>query len=143
MLLLDRNKPTTPLSLVVPGLMDYRPIWTAFGVVAFEVMILIHLSFRYRMKIGPKNWRRLHWATYGVFAGATTHGLMSGSDSELPWAMALYATAASSVVGLTAWRVLSARASAAPRRKIVTTPPTTERPSIPPDKTPNLKGRTT
>lgn len=127
MLLLDRNKPTTPLSLVVPGVMAYRPLWTASGVVTFELMILIHLSFRYRTKIGPKNWRRLHWATYAAFVGATTHGLMSGSDSDAPWTMALYTTAAALTVGLTAWRVLSVRAAAASRRSAASVPPSSER----------------
>lgn len=129
MLLLDRNKPTTPLSLVVPGVMPYRPVWTALGVVSFELMILIHLSFRYRTRIGPRNWRRLHWATYAVFAGATTHGLMSGSDSELPWAMALYATAAALVVGLTALRILGARAAPSRRPPASAPPPGERRPA--------------
>ena len=33
-------------------------------------------------------WRRLHWATYLVFALATVHGLAAGTDSSQPWASA-------------------------------------------------------
>jgi hypothetical protein len=42
---------------------------------------LIYVSFSLRKVIGVRNWRRLHWATYGVFALVTVHGLMAGFDS--------------------------------------------------------------
>ncbi len=114
-LLLDANKPAPILSYVVPGLMDYRPLWTGIGVGVAELMIVIHLSFRYRSRIGPRAWRRLHWATYLVFAGATLHGLASGSDSALPWARGMYLAALAAVVGLTTWRALSPRPLPRPR----------------------------
>ena len=34
-----------------------------------------------------RNWRRLHWATYLIFALATLHGLAAGTDSGTPWAL--------------------------------------------------------
>ncbi len=115
-LLLDLNKPAPLVAYVVPGLMDYRPVWTGIGVATAELMIVIHLSFRFRARIGARVWRRLHWATYLVFAGATTHGLASGSDSNLSWAQAMYAGALSLVIGLTAWRATGTRP--APRRSV-------------------------
>jgi len=124
-LVLDANKPASIPSYIVPGLMEYRPVWTGVGVVVAELMIVIHLSFRYRTRIGPRAWRRLHWATYLVFAGATLHGLASGSDSALPWARAMYLGALSAVVGLTAWRALSPRP--APRAR----PPSPVTPTVP------------
>ena len=114
-LLLDANKPTTIVSYVVPGVMEYRPLWTGIGVVAAELMLVIHLSFRYRSRIGARNWRRLHWATFLVFAGATAHGLASGSDSGLAWAQAMYGGALALVIGLTTWRALGP--AAAPRAR--------------------------
>ncbi len=114
-LLLDANRPSTVASYVVPGLMDYRPVWTGTGVIAAELMVVIHLSFRYRSRIGARNWRRLHRATFLVFVGATTHGLASGSDSALPWAQAMYGAAPALVAGLTAWRALGPAAASRPR----------------------------
>lgn len=122
-LALDANKPSSALDYVVPGLMGYRPLWTGIGVGAAELMIVIHLSFRYRSRIGPRVWRRLHWATYLVFAGATTHGLASGTDSALPWAQGMYLGALSVVVGLTVWRALGSRP--VPRPRAPTTAPRT------------------
>jgi len=59
-----------------------------------------------RKRIGVKNWRRLHWATYAIFATATLHGLLAGSDSGQPWALDLYLAAIGLVTGATAWRAL-------------------------------------
>ncbi len=115
-LLLDSTVQISPLALVVPGLVPYRPVWTGIGVVVFELMLLIHLSFRARARIGARNWRRLHWATYLVFVGATAHGLMSGTDSSRPWALAAYLALTGVVVGLTAWRATAPRRGTAAAR---------------------------
>ena len=48
-----------------PGFVPYRPLWVGVGVVAAELMVLVYASFSQRKRIGAKNWRRLHWATYG------------------------------------------------------------------------------
>lgn len=112
-LVLDETINITPLAVVVPGLVPYRTLWSAFGVAALELMALIHVSFRLRKRIGVTNWRRLHYATYLVFAGATIHGLLTGTDSSRLWALGIYAVAMGLVISLTVWRIDSARAKAA------------------------------
>jgi hypothetical protein len=47
-LILDTTVDISPLALVVPGLVPYRPVWTGIGVVAAEIALLVHLSFRVR-----------------------------------------------------------------------------------------------
>ena len=103
-LVLDSTVEVTLPALVVPGLVPYRPLWTGVGVVVAELMLLVHLSFRYRRRIGVQTWRRLHWVTYGIFVGAAAHGLLSGTDSDRPWALAAYVLIIGAVVGLTVWR---------------------------------------
>ena len=115
-LVLDATVHVSPLGLLVPGLVGYRPVWTALGVVAAELMLLVTVSFRLRKRIGTRNWRRLHWLTYGVFAAATVHGLAAGSDSGQPWAVGLYAGAVGAVAAATAWRAL-ARPLPSPERR--------------------------
>ena len=116
-LMQDATIDITPLSLVVPGLVPYRPLWTGIGVVTAELALLVHLSFRVRKRIGSTAWRRLHWLTYAVFAGAVAHGIGSGTDSGTPWALAIYGGAVGAVAGLTGWRATTARRKtrAAPR----------------------------
>lgn len=105
-LLLDRTVPISVADLLVPGIAPYRPLWTGLGVLAAELMVLVYASFSLRSRIGARNWRRLHWATYLVFALATLHGLAAGTDSGTAWALALYGAATGSVLAATAWRVL-------------------------------------
>jgi sulfoxide reductase heme-binding subunit YedZ len=106
-LVLDSTVKIGPSALLVPGLAPYRPVWASFGVVSAELAALIVLSFSLRRKIGAKAWRKLHWATYLVFAAATAHGLGAGTDSAHPWAFASYLAAVGSVVFATAWRALT------------------------------------
>jgi methionine sulfoxide reductase heme-binding subunit len=106
-LVLDATVEISPLALVVPGLAPYRPLPTALGVLAGNFMLLVYASFALRKRIGQRNWRRLHWATYGIFAAATAHGLFAGTDSAAPWAQALYLGAFGTVALATAWRALT------------------------------------
>jgi len=103
-LTLDRTVRMPLAGLLVPGLSPYRPLAVGIGVLAAELMILIYASFSLRRRIGVRNWRRLHYLTFGVFAAATIHGLAAGTDR---WAFGLYAGAVALVASLTAWRVLT------------------------------------
>ncbi len=103
-LVFDASIHVSPLALVIPGLVGYRPAWTASGVVAGDLILLVIASFWVRRRIGIRNWRRLHWTTYAVFALATVHGLFAGTDSRS--LAGLYVGAVFSVVLATAWRAL-------------------------------------
>lgn len=105
-LVLDDAVEIAPTALVVPGLVPYRPLWTALGVLAGELMLLVYASFSLRKRIGNRAWRRLHWLTYVVFALATVHGLAAGSDSHELWALIVYGGAAGAVLAAAAWRAL-------------------------------------
>lgn len=113
-LVLDRTIHITPLDLVVPGTIPYRPVWTGLGVAAAELMLLIYLSFGQRRRIGARTWRRLHWLTYPVFAAMTLHGLLSGTDSTSPWVRLSYAVSIGLVVGGTLFRALQPRPARRP-----------------------------
>jgi predicted ferric reductase len=106
-LVLDRTVRIPITALFVPGLSAYRPAAVAWGVVAAELAALIVASFPLRARIGVRNWRRLHWATYAVFVLATAHGLLAGSDSSQPWAFGLYLGAVGTVAFATAYRALA------------------------------------
>ncbi len=105
-LILDTTVHLTPAALFVPGLSPYRPLATGIGVLAAELMLVVYVSFSLRRRIGARNWRRLHWATYAIFAAATAHGLAAGTDSAQPWAFGLYLSAVALVVAATAWRAV-------------------------------------
>ena len=106
-LVFDRTVHLAPAALLVPGASPYRPLPVGIGVLAAELMVVVYASFALRRRIGTENWRRLHWATYAIFAAATVHGLAAGTDSARPWAFALYLAAIGSVTGAVAWRALA------------------------------------
>lgn len=108
-LVLDTTVEISLAALAVPGLVPYRPAWTALGVVAAWAALVVHLSFSVRKRIGPKNWRRLHWITYAAFLGATAHGIGAGTDTPRPWALALYGGTVTAIAALTGWRATTAR----------------------------------
>lgn len=105
-LVLDQTVRISPLALFVPGLVPYRPLWTALGVLAAELMVLVYVSFSLRRRIGTRAWRRLHWLTYAVFALATLHGLAAGTDGTRTWVLALYGSAVGAVIAAAGWRAL-------------------------------------
>jgi sulfoxide reductase heme-binding subunit YedZ len=105
-LVLDSTVHVSPAALLAPGLVPYRTVWTALGVIAAELMVVVYSSFAVRRFIGGRAWRRLHWLTYAVFALATAHGLAAGTDSGGPWVLAVYGAATGAVLGAVGWRAL-------------------------------------
>jgi hypothetical protein len=106
-LTLDRTVPFSLPELLVPGLAEYRPLWTGLGIAAAELAAVVAASFAVRKRMGTKNWRRLHYASYAVFAAATAHGVAAGSDTGRPWATGLYVGAVAAVAAATAFRALA------------------------------------
>lgn len=106
-LALDGTVRMPPAALLLPGFSPYRPAAVALGVVAGELAALIVLSFSLRRRIGARNWRRLHWTTFLVFAAASAHGLAAGTDSAQPWAFGLYLGAVGATAFAGGWRALT------------------------------------
>jgi sulfoxide reductase heme-binding subunit YedZ len=104
-LVLDSTVQISVAALLLPGLSPYRPLATAAGVLAAELMLVVYASFSLRRRIGTRNWRRLHWATYAIFGAATAHGLLAGTDTS--WNRPLYVAAVGAVISATVWRALA------------------------------------
>lgn len=107
--------------ILVPGRSEWRPLAVAWGIVAFYAMVLVIVSFYMRKRIGQRQWRLLHFLSYGVFLGALVHGLAAGTDSAEPVVLGIYIASAAVVVGLTAIRLAVAFAPV-PERKPRTRP---------------------
>lgn len=105
-LVLDSTVKVSLAALVVPGLVAYRPLGVALGVVGTWLFVAVTASFWLRKRIGTRMWRRLHWLTYALFAVATVHGVTAGTDTAMPWVRGLYLGALGSVAAATAWRAL-------------------------------------
>lgn len=99
-LMLDRFARVTVSSLV--GL-DSRP-GVVVGAVALWLALALPLSFRLKQArwMSQRAWRSLHYFGYAMWGTALVHGVMTGTDSRSPWALATYAGSAAIVAGA-AW----------------------------------------
>jgi sulfoxide reductase heme-binding subunit YedZ len=112
---LDHSVPFSFAQILVPGLAPHAPVAVAFGQVALYLMAAVTASFYLRKRIGQRAWRMFHYVTFLAFAGATAHGIASGSDSNAPWAEAIYLASAAIVLFLLTYRIgvsMAARAEA-------------------------------
>ena len=66
--------------VLVPFGSAYHPLAMALGIVAGYLALAIWLSSRVRKQIGFRMWRRLHYATFLVYAFAGVHTLLIGND---------------------------------------------------------------
>jgi sulfoxide reductase heme-binding subunit YedZ len=105
-LLVDSYLPFSLVSLVVPGAAPYRPLATAIGVVALELLAAVALTNRFRRRLPYRFWRRAHSATFAVWGLALAHGLAAGTDARDAWALAVFATAAAAVAAAAVWRAV-------------------------------------
>ena len=112
--LVDSYLPFTLFQLVVPGTSPYRPLATAAGVVAAELLAAVAVTNRLRRQIPHRLWRRAHYLNFGVWLLALVHGLTAGADTGTAWAEVLYTSCAATVAGLTVWRVLGPTAPPRP-----------------------------
>ncbi len=84
----------------------YRQLSVGLGQSALYLGIIVALSFYVRRFISYGMWRTLHYASFGVFALALFHGLLSGTDSTSPVVQWLYIVSGLSVVALLIYRIV-------------------------------------
>jgi methionine sulfoxide reductase heme-binding subunit len=100
----DAYLPFSFWALVVPFVAVYRPLFTALGIVAAELLLALAVTNHYRDRLDYLFWRRAHYLNFGVWGAATLHGLGSGTDRSTPWLMALFAGAVAAVLAAGASR---------------------------------------
>jgi predicted ferric reductase len=91
--------------VLVPFGSAYHPAAMALGIVAGYLALAIWLSSRVRKRIGFRMWRRLHYATFAVYAFAGAHTLLIGNDRSTSWGRAVVMASVALVVAMTAVRV--------------------------------------
>lgn len=104
-LLFDSYAPFSVIQLFVPFTAEYRPVWTAMGIVGLDLAALVTVTFYLRQRIGFKTFRVLHYASFVSYIGATLHGIFSGTDSGLTSTQLMYLETGSVVVMLTGYMV--------------------------------------
>jgi hypothetical protein len=93
------------IQLTAPFMSPYRTWSVAVGTFSLYALVLIVASFYVRKWIGYRSWRALHFVTFALYAGATLHGIVAGTDTSQPWARGIYLLTGGIVLGLLAYRL--------------------------------------
>jgi hypothetical protein len=104
-LALDSYLPFSLTQLVVLFASRYRPLPTALGIVAMELLIAVGITNLLRKRLPYRVWRRAHYATLLVWLAATVHGLTVGSDRGSVWLNAVYFASITAVLAAVISRV--------------------------------------
>jgi len=92
----------------IPFASSYKAAWLSLGAVALDMLIALIVTSLLRARIGHRAWRRVHWLAYACWPVAVAHGLGTGTDRNATWVFALTVACAVSVVGVGAWRLVTA-----------------------------------
>jgi hypothetical protein len=96
-----------PTNVVYPFAASYRPTWVGLGQLGFYLSVVLILSFYFRKKIGHRIWRSLHYFTFLAYSMVLTHGLTSGTDTNLLPVMAMYVGTGATIIFLIYYRLLT------------------------------------
>ena len=122
MLLVDAQADIAVVDLVVPFATDYRPLATALGVLALDVLVVTWVSTLMRARLGQRRWRALHRIAIVAYIAALGHGVLAGTDRGTPWAVFVFVASDLGVGMLLLARILRSRTTSA-------TPPPTPPPA--------------
>ena len=94
------------VNVLVPLTGTWHPVAVAWGIVAFYLLLAVELTSLARSRIPKRLWRRIHVASFALFAGSTIHAVAAGTDARsLPFLSAVTVVCAT-VVSLTAVRIV-------------------------------------
>ncbi|MEA2346868.1 MAG: hypothetical protein QOG62_655 [Thermoleophilaceae bacterium] len=102
------------VGIAVPFALSSQPIWTALGIVAGWLAIVVVAASYMKRRLGNRLWRQTHYLTFGVWGLGLAHTLGSGSDAATAWLLALLALTSAPVVGLSLARLLGAPSGLSP-----------------------------
>ena len=83
----DSFAPIRIIDVFVPFMGTYRPFWLGLGTVAFDLLLALIITSLLRERLGHPLWRAVHWAAYAAWPVALMHGLGTGSDTKVRWAV--------------------------------------------------------
>ncbi|MGA9834484.1 MAG: ferric reductase-like transmembrane domain-containing protein, partial [Trebonia sp.] len=76
------------VSAVVPFTSPYRRIWLGLGAVAFDLLLAVLITSLFRVRVGLRAWRLVHWAGYLCWPVALIHAVGAGTDGAARWVLA-------------------------------------------------------
>ena len=73
--------------LFVPLAASWHPLWVAWGIVAFYLLIAVEVTSLLRSRLSHRLWKAVHGLSFLLFGVATVHVLVAGTDTDDAWAL--------------------------------------------------------
>jgi len=112
----DSFAPIRIVDVFLPFIGVYRPFWLGLGAVSFDLMLALVVTSLLRERLGYRAWRAVHWAAYACWPIALLHGLGTGTDTRVRWAVLINVGCLAAVVAAIWVRVGWTRTASAGRR---------------------------
>ena len=68
------------VNILVPFTGTWHPLAVAWGIVGFYLLLAVELTSLARRRVPLRLWRRVHYASFVLFASTTVHALTTGTD---------------------------------------------------------------
>jgi DMSO/TMAO reductase YedYZ heme-binding membrane subunit len=111
-----------PVELLVPGASSWRPLPVTWGIVAFYLLLAVELTSLAMNRLPKRLWKGVHLTSYAVYALATLHFLVAGTDATIPAVRVVAIASAGAVAFFTLYRIIgpgrAASARSAARRPV-------------------------
>jgi predicted ferric reductase len=101
------------VNVLVPFTGTWHPAAVAWGIAAMYLLVAVEVTSLARSRIPKALWRRVHFASFALFAVSTIHMLTAGTDRHSPALLLATAVTWLVIAGLTALRIV--RSASAPR----------------------------
>ncbi len=75
------------VDVLVPFASSWHPLWVAWGIVSMYLLLAIELTSLTRRWLPKRVWRRTHMLSLPLFALATVHFVITGTDAGNPLAL--------------------------------------------------------
>jgi len=103
-ILLDTYVHFSLVNVLVPFTGAWHPAAVAWGIVAFYVLLAVEFTSLAKARISNRLWRRVHFASFALFALSTVHALTAGTDAGSSSFRLAVVAVCGLVTGLTARR---------------------------------------
>jgi DMSO/TMAO reductase YedYZ heme-binding membrane subunit len=104
-LILDSYVQFDLVDVLVPFASTWHPLWVAPGVVGLWLLLAVELTSLARRHLPRRLWRRVHILSLPLFAVATAHFVMAGTDAANALAVLSVLAAAVGFAALVALRL--------------------------------------
>jgi predicted ferric reductase len=105
---LDTYTSFSLVQVLVPFAATWHPDAVAWGIAGFYLLVAVEVTSLLRTRIPTRLWRRVHVASFALFAVATVHALSAGTDRHAPVFLGAVVGVSALVAGLAAARAFLA-----------------------------------